>query len=448
MGENVSMKFLEKTNKNILLIGLALLSYRVGNFAYSFLPKPYELLFVVLSLLTIVYVLFVTNIKTSITVIPKNILVAVCLLVGSVLLGWGISVYINHIPTNLNMLLEFGTCIIGLITFLFVLFYGYNDSGISKKYYYALLVPVIFIIFVLFPHSTPSFLLASDGNFVGLTTNVNLISKMLLIPAMYFIVHAIILTKNVKMRIVYICIASLLVSLLLWISSRGAILSLFSGMFFAFLVVASHNFTWKKTFLYIGTLMVILTVGFIFTPYSRKQVMLNRVLNSDTHQFSQEQVRSMGLLSIIFHSFHNTAVQPNTKGIVLNSDEKETRLQIWPFYIKNIIIKNPLGIGPNTHIESNVIDIDGNHVSTGPHNTFLELLLWGGGISLLSFVYLLFNAFLNLGNKLKSNFNPMLVSLLVTLFSLTIAIMFDDSLSLYCFWAVLALSLLPWKNIE
>lgn len=439
---------LEKINKQILLIAIAVLFIRVGNFAYSFIPKPFEILFVVVSILTAILFIFYKKIKDFFDAIPEKILIALGALLGAIFLGWGIASFIKGIPTTLNMLLEFGTFIVGLVTFLFVLVYANNDFQFSKKYFYALLTPAVFIPFVIFPQLTPSFLLASDGNFVGLTTNVNIISKILLIPALFFIVHAVLGLKEFKKRILYIFCAVTVSSLIFWISSRGAILGLILGTIFTFIISLSFQFNWKKNILNAVVLIAIIVTGFIVTPYSRKQMVLNRVLNSDAHQLSETQVKSMGLVTIIVNSVNNNTVQPDTQGVVLDSGQQETRLEIWPYYIKNIIIKNPFGIGPNTHVQSYVKDIDGNYVSSGPHNTFLELLLWGGVIALLSFLYILYSGFVNLFNKIKNNPDPLILSLLAVLFALSITIIFDDSLSLYCFWVVLALSLLPWNKSQ
>jgi hypothetical protein len=440
------MKFsLEKIIKITLLIALALLLFRKGNLSDSFIPKPYEIVFSSTLILAGIDIVLNKKIKLFISSIPKYIWVPLGLLVGSILLGWVIAVHFLGIQTNLNTVLEFGTFIIGISTLLLILFYSRNDDTYARYCLYTLLVPVVYAIAILVPHHIPASLLAIDGNFIGLTENVNLLSKKLLIPVLFFIAYTLHSSNSIKHRIISGVVSILSVSLLFWISSRGAILSLFCGILFLY-AVSIYKDRVKQIGIKTGIIILILIMGFIATPYERKQVVLNRVLNSDAVQISLEQVRHKPLGIIIKDSFTKKDLAKNdvVQKIAKTSQKIETRLQIWPFYLQYFVMPNPLGIGPNTHIQSPVTGPGGELVSTGPHNTYLELLLWGGILALGSFLYLLIRACKNMYMRLHIGYISFaLIGILATL---SIAIIFDDSLGLYSFWAVLALTLRPWNQ--
>ena len=83
----------------------------------------------------------------------------------------------------------------------------------------------------------------------------------------------------------------------------------------------------------------------------------------------------------------------------------------------------------------------GQPLNNGPHNTYLQIWLWGGLLGITSFLYILWRAFKNLHDNLRIYIDPLGVALLIILFSLSLSIMFDDSLSCFWFFVILALSL-------
>lgn len=402
---------LEQVNKNLLLVALLSLLFRVGNFAIGYIPKTFEVIFALIVLLTAVDLLKNNKIKEFFFSIPRNIRIAVFCLVSSILIGWVFATAYLKIPLSFNMLLEFGTFIISLGIFILIIFYTRNDKTYIKKYFYALLAPVVYIFFMIFPEVAYHFNFALGNHFVGFTSNPNIVSKILLIPAMFFIVSSLFEIKNKWFQLGYVALSSFLVFLLFWTSSRGAILSLILGTIFIWLIFSLNNFNWKKLLKSGIIVFLILFIGFILTPSSVKNVILNRISNTE--------------ISIVA-SINSTS---------------ESRLQIWSFYLK-YVSTNPLGIGPNTHMNFNLMDNNGNYLNLGPHNTYLQIWLWGGLLGLLSFIYILISAFKNLFFKLKSNFDPITVALTAVLFTLLLSIMFDDSLSFYWLWVILALSFL------
>ena len=60
---------------------------------------------------------------------------------------------------------------------------------------------------------------------------------------------------------------------------------------------------------------------------------------------------------------------------------------------------------------------------------------------MLSFLYIFVSAVKNLIIKLKRHFNPDALALLSVLFALSFSMMFDDSLSFFWFFIILALAL-------
>ena len=425
----------EDVNKNLILLALLALIYRLGNFYNTFIPKPFEIIVLLIVLLVIVDIFKNNKIKEFFFSIPRDIKIAFICLVFSVLLGWGVSI-LKGIPYTFNALLEFGAFIFSLSIFLLILIYTRNDKNYVKIYFYALLLPAVYGIFVFFPKAVYYLSLGNAGTFLGLTMNPNIISKILLIPAFFFITYSLFKSENKWLRVRYIAVSFSLVSLLFWTASRGGLISLLFASIFIWLVFSFNNFNWKKLF-YSGLLIfVILAVGFALTPNTGKQRVFLRILypaGSDASSYLAIKDKSVGY--VVDKFINDRADSP-----VFINPERETRFQIWPFYFRQVWI-NPLGIGPNTHFSFNLRDYNGEYINSGPHNTLLQIWLWGGLLGILSFLYIFISAFKNLFIKLKSDFNPFTLALLGALFAVSISIMFDDSLGFFWFFIILALAL-------
>ncbi|KKP85918.1 MAG: hypothetical protein UR88_C0003G0001 [Candidatus Nomurabacteria bacterium GW2011_GWA1_35_8] len=426
----------ETINKNLIFIAILFLLFRIGNFTIGYIPKPFELIVLIIVLLTIIDVLKNNKIKEFFFSIPKNIRIALICLVFSVLFGWAVSI-LKGIPTTFNMILEFGSFVFSLSIFLLILFYTKNDKIYIKKYFYALLIPIIYVIFVIFPELAYLLKTALEGHFVGFTTNPNIISKVLLIPIIFFSVKTLFEEKNKWFKLGYFALASLSVSLLFWTSSRGAILSLILGMIFIWLIFSFNHFNWGKLLKSGVTIFLICLLGFILTSKGVKEGVANRIFNT---KIIDIQTKNKPIIKIVDNKTI-TEILNNKESVLIKLDSaNEIRLQIWSFYLRYLSM-NPFGVGPNTHMNFNFIDNNGYYIRTGPHNTYIQILFWGGIVGLFSFIYILFFALKNLKIKLQSNFNILTISLMAILFSLSISITFDDSLSFYWFYIILALSL-------
>lgn len=434
---------LEQVNKNLIFIAILSLLFRIGSFTANYNLKPFEIIFMIIVILTTIDLIKNKKIKEFFFSIPKNIRIALSILLFSVLLGWFVAVFIKNIPTSFNMILEFGNFVIAIGIFLLIIFYTRNDKAYIKKYLYALLISTIYIICLIFPIVANYFNLisgVSGVNFVGFTTNENIISKILLIPSIFFICISLFKNKYIWLQIFYILISSGLVALLFWVSSRAALISLIIGCIFVWLVFSFNKFKFNKLFNSGIIIFIIILMGFTISPHSSKQIFLNRILNLDGSQLAYGDLKEKSLLNIIRESFFIKKIK--TEVIILPEDKEisESRFQFWPIYLKQIL-KNPLGFGPNPHIEIDYY-YKGGKLNLGPHNTYIEVLLWGGALGFFGFAYVIFSAFKNLKNQLKSNFNIIIFSLISILFTTSIVIIANDSISLISFWIVLSLSLI------
>src|SRR3990167_1738556 len=140
----------EDVNKNLILLALLALIYRLGNFYNTFVSKPFEIIVVLIVFLALVDIWRNNKIKEFFFSIPRDIRIACICLVFSILLGWAVSI-LKGIPYTFNTLLEFGVFIFSLSIFLLILIYTRNDKNYVKIYFYALLMPAVYGIFVFFP---------------------------------------------------------------------------------------------------------------------------------------------------------------------------------------------------------------------------------------------------------------------------------------------------------
>lgn len=445
---------LESVNKFLLFLALASLFIRSGNFDNTLIPKPFEIIFSILVFLTAIDVIKNKRIREFYNSVPRNIWLAVIGLVFSILIGWSITLFAKKIPLNYEMALEFGRLAIAVATFLLIFFYSGKDNLIIKKYFYALLSSVVYIVFLFVPNILADSLVTTAGRFTGFTNNVNTISKLLLVPAMFFAAYSLFEKKNKLIKIIYIIVSAGAVALLIWTSSRGALLSLLLGLLFVFFIFIIENISRKK-FLDGGLVIIaILFLGFLLTPYSGKQNFLNRSLNADTSQVHYYGIKDKSLKEIVENSFKNndatTVIDNGSNGInnsiaiydIKDKDTKtasgatsETRMTIWWYSIKQIP-KNILGLGPAYNLS-----YSGTPLSGGTHNSYLQVFFEGGIIAILSFGYILLRVVQNLKNELEYNFSKFTIAVSASLFSLLIALMFDANVKLFWFWVILAIAI-------
>ncbi len=442
-----NLSSLEKVNKILMMVALASLAIRSGKFYETHIPKPFEVLFVVVLTLTIVDIVKNNKLKELWNSVSGNIRIALGVLFFSSIIGWLITIFFKGTPMDSAMTLEFGRFIIALLIFILVLFYAREDKMSLKKYFYALLSPVFYIIFLFSPGLAASNDLVVAGRFLGYTNNFNTISKLILIPALFFIAYSLFETKNKWLKIIYVLLSSGMVAVLLWAASRGALLALVisSLAVFAFFVV--KNLSFKEVAKASVIIFSIFILGFLFAPHSGKQVVLNRVLNQDTLQTNYYGIKDESLSDIFKKSIsnknivadpvssgkdgnHQSEISENEKPVVF-----ETRMVIWPFALKQAPY-NLFGNGPAFNVS-----YPGTPISGGSHNSFIQIFFETGILGFTAFIYILFKVGQNLKNNLQLNFSVATVALSGILLSLLIALAFDDNVKTFWFWAVMAISL-------
>lgn len=469
-----NLSSLEKVNKILMMVALASLAIRSGNFYMTYIPKPFEILFVMIVSLTIIDIVKNKKLKEFWNSLPKNIWLALGTLVLSILMGLFITIFIKGVPLNFYMVTEFGRLLIAMGLFVLIFFYTREDKKLIKKFLIAIISPILYIVLLAHPQYAFSYDYAhvSDGRFYGFSSNVNTISKLLLMPAMFFMSYSLFWLKGKWQRLGFILLSAGSVALLLWAASRGALLALIVGLFAIFALFVARNFSFKEVARASTIILSIFILGFLFTPYSGKQVVLNRVLNKDTDQTHYQWLKDRALKDIVLDSFSSknsekedddkaieiidygdeinskTIVKaeydgrPINASVIVGVPVPETRAIIWPFHIKQAI-ENPFGVGPgfNTHIKVFMPQV-GDYVGTGSHSSFIEQWLWGGIIGLVSFCYILFRAGQNLKIKIgRKDNDAMIVALAGIFIALIVAIFFDDSSKLFWVWAISAMAI-------
>ncbi len=415
-----------KINKFVLLLALAALVYRKGNFSGSHIQKPFELVFFLIIIITAVYFIFQKKIKYFFTSIPRNILWATGIMIFSVLLGWVVGAPLANIPTNLLTVLEFGTFGIGVASFIMILFYTKNDDKYAKWYFYALLLPNFYLVYYLFSRGlTPYFAVPNDG-FFDFTLNPNVLSKILQIPAMFFLGKSLweIRNKNWLAVIWGGLLSSIFVTLIFWTNSRAAILSVILGSLFVFVIFVVNRFSWKKIITGGLFVAIVFSLGLLMLSRDSKEVAMVKISNT---------IETV------------TKLDETKDALVAPTPEKhdhiyEPRLIVWSFFPK-YAWQHPLGVGPATHADFGVYDADGKHIIIGPDNTYLQIWIFGGILGLLSFMYILWTAFKSLFMRLKKDFDRDTFALIGILFAMSVAIFFDGSLALYWYFIILALAI-------
>ncbi len=431
---------LEKINKILLLLGFASLIYRWGNFYNTYLPKPYEIILSVVLISTVVDLIRRRKLRDFYKAIPRNIWTASFVLVGSVLVGWLCALLFKNIPIAFNTVLEFGTFIISLVSFVLTLYYGRSDEKFRRQCLYLLLLPVLYVPLLFFPEVAKKLYLVPDLDFAGFTLNVNIISKILLIPGVFFTAYALMSTKrNIKALCIFL--AAGVFSLLIWTSSRGAIFSFLVAILAVLTFYGMRQFSWRKSVIGgVAILSGIIILGILLAPGYSRIKFLGRVIGNDEVSRIAARYPENSLITKILFSSHSVEIL-NQNDSTIDSDvgKNETRLIIWPIYIAENL-KHPFGIGPNTHYNYYILR-NGKIFNTGPHNTYLQVWQWGGIVGLGAFLYILWFAFRNLNRRFTMTHSPATLALLGALLAISLAIAFDDSLNMYWFFIILGLSL-------
>ncbi len=417
---------LKQINKVVLLATLVALATNLekGSFIRHFVPSIFQTLLVASIVLTIVYVVTSHQIKDFFLAVPKKILIAIGCFFLTVFVGWGIAIFFLDIPTTVHTILDFGTFVMGITLFFLVSFYAKNDRAYGKWCLYAILIPNVYLVWYFLTHGFVGYWGVPNDFSLDLVLDPNILSKTLLVPAIFFISMSLFSVRNKKWWVtsIYVTLGAVSSMLIFWTISRGGVVSLLLGAVVTWLVFSFRAFTWKKLFMGGAIVLAILVLGYAAIPRGSKEAVSLKAENTFTLPPASE-----GKIS-------NVTVEQIQK-----LPQTESRLLIWYFYPR-YIAQHPFGVGPNASHDFNFQDKNGTHIYVGPDSTYLVVCLWGGILGLAIYLYIMRGAFVELWSTWKKTCDAYTLALLGTLFTLLVVLFFDGNMSLYWLYVVLALS--------
>lgn len=429
--------------KNLLLAALALLVFRNTSFVVTGIPKPFEALFILVVLLTLVDLCWNRKWAVFFAAIPKRILIAALVMVGSIGIGWLAAVFLRDMPSTLNMFHEFSAFMVAAVTGVLVLYYSHGDEAYIRRVLYALCIPALYTFAVFVPDIALKIGIADGGTFRGFTDNVNIVSKALLIPLMTASAYALVSNLRLWQRALAIILAASLFALVLWTSQRAAILAFIASAGSVWVVLAYIQRDWKKMIRNGVMLVVIIAFGFGFVPHEGKKAALDRILNLDGNQSGYEKIKDKTIAEIVETSIQKD--QGISTATIAGEKTPEPRFLMWKEYGR-IVLANPLGLGPNTHMPVTIHSTRVTFQNPGPHNTYLTTWLWGGVAGIAAFLYILFVAFRSSIKAIKADLTPVRLAIFGSFAALAIALFFNDSLPYIWFWVLLAGALHTWDR--
>lgn len=433
----------KEINKAVLLITLISLASNLekGSFSLNFIPSPFQILLVISVVLTAVYVLKNHQVKDFFLSVPRKILLAIGSLFFSIFLGWIIAIFFLEIPTTIHTILDFGTFMMGIVLFSLVLFYTKNDKKYAKWCLFALLIPNFHLLYYFLSHGMVGYWGVPNDLSLDYVLDPNILSKTLLVPSVFFISMSLYTLKNKNWRAAlgYIIAASVFSMLVFWTVSRGSLLSLIVGSILVWLVFSLREFTGKKFFSAGLIILIILLLGYAIVPNETKEAISVKVTNTVTLPVpTNDKISGITNETSFIAKVNN--ISNITKNDIKENSRIDLRFLIWHYYPK-YILQHPFGVGPNSSWDFGFRDKDGVRFYFGPDSTYLVVGLWGGLLGIMSYLYILYSAFVELGKRWKRISDAMSLALLGILFTLSVALFFDGILSLYWFYVILALSL-------
>lgn len=411
----------------VLFITIASISTNLqkGSFIRHFRPNIFQSLLVLTIALTVVYLVRSHQLKEFFLAVPKRILWALGIFIATVLVGWVIAVVSLGIPTTIHTILDFGTFTMSVALFFLVAFYCKHNRTYAMWCLGALLIPNVHLLYYFFTHGLVGYWGVVNDFSLDFVLDPNILSKTLLVPAIFCIGMSLFALKQKQWRMVaiYTVLASTAVMMVLWTVSRGSTISLIVGATFLWIMFSVKEFSWKKFFMSGVLILCILSVGHAMLPVDTRE-------------------------AIVLKSSNTFTLPPASGGKIANVTveeirklpQTESRLLIWYFYPR-YILRHPFGVGPNASHDFNFKDKNGTHIYVGPDSTYLVIALWGGILGLMVCLYLVLVVFDGLWKQWKKTSDTMTFVLGGILFTLSAALFFDGMMALYCFYIVLALSL-------
>ncbi len=421
-------------NKMVLLATIAALATNIekGSFTRTHMPSPFQWLLVASIVLTAIYVLKNRKIKDFFDSLPKKIWFAIGGFYLVTLIGWAIAIFSLGIPTMLHTVLDFGTFTMGVVLLVLVAFYTKDDKRYANWCLYASLIPNIYLVRYFLTHGMVGYWGVTNDFSLDKLLDPNILSKTLLVPAIFFICMALFAWKNKKwgMIIVHGALAAAFSMSIFWTVSRGGIVSLLLGAVVTWIVFSLRAFTLKKAVAGGIIVAAILSVGYMINPRGTHEAIALKASNTLTLPPTSE-----GKVSNV--TVEEIRMLPQT----------ELRLLIWYFYPR-YILQHPFGVGPNAAQDFNFQDRNGTHIYVGPDSTYLVVALWGGFLGLAIYLYIMWSAFAALWKRWKKAADGTTLALLGILFTLLLVLFFDGNMSLYWLYIVLGLALVKYKDAD
>jgi len=407
---------LKKISMLSLILGTVLLIYWTKVFREEgiYLIRS-ELFYIFALIFGIFYFIHPHNINKLISI--KNwIYFALSVLLISIFLATGISLFIYNlmfIREGIIMFIKLFLCII-----LFILTYTYLKK--EKLFYKRICIafyapPLIFIPFLIYPklvkefYTKFNFSLIAPGEeqrFSGLSSGSPIFSQSVIIALSFL--YALFLynyhKRNWIRSLFYLCLNIGLLGLLFWSQSKGFLIT-------AILIIILENILMSsyfkkdivKSVLYNMLAILLIACIFLILPIQIKHAVYTR--------FSHFYIKDRILLSK---------------------------------YYSELFFLNPLGLGIN-YYEEYAIKRPELGDPLPPHNSILDMAVLGGIGALFSIFLLLWKAFLNIKAKIKDKNNPLAIYFLgtgVAIFGIWFAGMFEGAPFFYLgFWILLAMAL-------
>jgi len=405
----------EKISKALTLAAIASLFFRRGIF-HPFIVQPFEILILLASIFGVISI-----IKNGIDEETKKELGywGKWFLLFFVLMGIGfiysLIFYKMDYQILVNLLKNYFILLCDFLTF-FLILYHKNSVNFFKKSLVSFLGPLVFAPAVFFPVLI-LFVSITEGFgslFLGFHTSRTDFGNFLIIPSSILIAYFF-RSQNVFRKTAAWIGLVILIALVLWTGAGNAYLGIFLVSLFIFFLMIRE----KKNFLWVGKSFLLLFLAVVSaylilperaqnTPIFKMFPKLSYLANikaSDAHYedflksgitpatFMPElgsytpvkSIKNKDLLKMVSKNFHPEI-------------DLSDRKYIWSQSIL-ILAKNPLGLSPAYEYIIKIKVLPDSDTVGGSHNTFLQIGLSGGWISLILFFLFIYKIFKLLGDS-------------------------------------------------
>ncbi len=415
--------------KWLFLAGVSLLIIRNNSYPWP-VKRASDILFVLSAIGSIAY-LFISKELRSFISNNKRIFTALGIMFAGLAIA-SINGQLRGMPFGHEGILSVGRFIESSLIILLVGFFQKYDASFWKKAALAQLSTLIYIPMLLTSQNNPATLMGRFQLFENWPSNVGyylIVSLSLLI--VFFL-------KNIrpfkKAFFLYYPAAVFLFGILLWSQSRGswlaiAVVSAIAIILWNFRPLAGNaqalkiSVRAKNIFMGIFSVLLMGALGFAVLPGSIKNLVALR--------FFPQLVGHTNY----YESNPGNIIETAANEKISADFSDPTRIYLWKTYAKRYAA-NPLGDGA----QYEPLIYEGS--KKGPHNTFLELLIIGGPLVLISFFMLVWMAFKNLIHLFKKSadeYAHWVIYGICSLAGLIIAAQFDNMSTFRVMWLIIGI---------